>query len=134
MTSSIIRFLGISALLILLTQNCQQEAYQQGKNLYVAYCENCHMADGSGLGANIPPLAQADYLRDNQDKLACIIRNGISEPLMVNGTLYEEPMPGVPQLTEFQIANIINYLNHAWGNDYGFVKVDQLRDQLEKCK
>lgn len=134
MTSSIIRFLSIAVLLLLLTQNCQQEEFKQGKNLYTSYCENCHMEDGSGLGANIPPLAQADYLKNNQDKLACIIRNGISEPMMVNGVRYEEPMPGVPQLTEFQIANIINYLNHAWGNSYDFVTVGKLRDQLEKCK
>ena len=91
------------------------------------------MADGSGLGANIPPLAQSDYLRDKQSLISCIIRYGQEGAIEVNGTTYNEPMPGVEGLSEFQIANIINYINHAWGNDYGFVKVEAIRAELENC-
>lgn len=124
----------LATLLLLITQSCEQEPFQQGKNLYSSYCENCHMADGSGLGTNIPPLAQADYLKNEQDKIACIIRYGIADTLRVNGELYENPMAGIENLSEFQIANIINYINQAWGNDYGFVRVEDLRNQLKKCK
>jgi hypothetical protein len=92
------------------------------------------MDDGSGLGANIPPLAGADYLRDNQDKLACIIRYGLADTIFVNGVQYDLPMVGIEGLTEFQIANIINYINQAWGNTYGFAKVEDLRQQLEACE
>lgn len=127
--------LVISGLILVFSAlSCEQEPYQQGKNLYTAYCENCHMADGTGLGGNIPPLAKADYLRDQQEQISCIIRYGIEAPIQVNGTTYNEPMAGVKDLTEFQIANIINYINQAWGNDYGFVKVSDIRQQLEKCK
>lgn len=132
--TSFFRFALLATTLLLLTQNCEQEPYQQGKNLYTKYCENCHMADGTGLGTNIPPLAQADFLKNEQDKIACIIRYGIIDTLIVNGNRYETPMAGIENLTEFQIANVINYINHAWGNDYGFVKVEELRDQLKKCK
>lgn len=123
-----------TTLLVLITQSCEQEPYQQGKNLYTRYCENCHMADGTGLGTNIPPLAQADYLKNEQDKIACIIRYGIADTLLVNGKRYETPMAGIENLTEFQMANLINYINQAWGNDYGFVTVEDLRNQLKKCK
>ena len=91
------------------------------------------MADGTGLGGNIPPLAQADYLEQQQDQLACIIRHGMEGAIEVNGKTYTEAMPGVEALSEFQIANIINYINHAWGNDYGFVKVEDIRAELENC-
>lgn len=116
-----------------LFSNCQQEPYKQGKSLYNIHCENCHMADGTGLGGNIPPLAESDYLANNQPLLSCIIKYGQNGQIVVNGTTYEEPMPGVAALSEFQIANIINYINHAWGNDYGFVKVEDIRAQLENC-
>lgn len=119
--------------LFLLAISCQQEPYQQGKNLYTKHCESCHMADGTGLGGNIPPLAQADYLEQQQDQLACIIRHGMEGAIEVNGKTYTEAMPGVEALSEFQIANIINYINHAWGNDYGFVKVEDIRAELENC-
>ncbi len=134
MYTTFFRFALIAITLILLTQNCQQEPFPQGKNLYAKNCENCHMADGSGLGANIPPLAQADFLKNEQDKIACIIRYGITDTLIVNGTTYETPMTGIEKLSEFQIANIINYINHAWGNNYGFVTIEPLRLQLENCK
>jgi mono/diheme cytochrome c family protein len=134
MATSFFRFVLLATTLLLITHSCEQEPYQQGKNLYTKYCENCHMADGSGLGTNIPPLAQADFLENEQDIIACIIRYGITDTLLVNGNSYENPMAGIENHTEFQIANIINYINHAWGNDYGFVTVEDLRSQLKKCK
>lgn len=123
----------IAIISVTLFWGCQQEPYQQGKNLYAVHCENCHMEDGSGLGGNIPPLANSDYLKKNQGLISCIIRNGQEGQIEVNGTIYDEPMPGVASLSEFQIANIINYINHGWGNNYGFVKVEDIREQLENC-
>lgn len=110
-----------------------QEKFAQGKNLYITHCENCHMADGTGLGANIPPLAQADYLKNNQNRIACIIRNGQTDSIMVNGTLYDQPMAGIKDLNEVQLTNLINYINQAWGNDFGFVTVGNIQDQLKNC-
>lgn len=123
-----------SGLLCLLVLNCDSNPYQQGKILYSNFCESCHMTDGSGLAGNIPPLVNADYLKNNQDKLACIIRYGQQGPIVVNDTTYNEAMPGVPQLTDFEIANVINYINHAWGNDYGFIQIDEVRESLKECE
>lgn len=92
------------------------------------------MEDGSGLIGNIPPLAGADYLQTHSDKLACIIRYGISEKIVVNEKEYSTPMAGVPQLTDVEIANIINYINHEWGNDNGYTSIKQVQAQLGKCQ
>lgn len=112
---------------------CGQTDYRQGKALYTQYCANCHMDDGRGLGKLIPPLAEADWLRDNQEKLSCLIVNGMEGAIVVNDTTYKQVMPGVENLSEFQIANIINYINHAWGNDYGIATVAEIREQLAAC-
>lgn len=109
------------------------EQFAQGKNLYNTHCENCHMEDGTGLGANIPPLAKADYLAANQEGIACVIHKGISKSIVVNGTTYDEPMLGIDVMNEVQLTNLINYINHAWGNDYGFVTVKNIHEQLKKC-
>lgn len=113
--------------------NCNQKPYAHGKIMYENFCVNCHMEDGSGLVGNIPPLAGADYLTSHAEKLACIIRYGISEEIVVNGKKYTTPMAGVPQLTDVEIANIINYINHEWGNDNGYTTIKQVQEQLEKC-
>lgn len=91
------------------------------------------MDSGKGLGALIPPLSGSDWLRGGQNQLACLIKNGMEGPIVVNDTTYNQPMPGVEGISEFQIANIVNYINHAWGNDYGIISVASVRAQLEGC-
>ena len=92
------------------------------------------MDDGSGLEGLYPPLANADYIKDDPLKMVCIIRNGMEGEISVNGRTYNQAMEAIPQLSEFEIANIINYINQAWGNDLGFVKLGDVRSQLETCE
>lgn len=117
--------------LIACTPNGEQ--YKHGQKLYETHCESCHMSDGSGLGANIPPLATSDYLKKRQAFIACIIQNGIEDTLTVNGIQYTEKMLGIPQLSKFQMANIINFINHAWGNDFGYINIETLEENLKNC-
>ena len=128
-------FLFITTGFIVKNSSCKEKnPYIQGKIMYENFCENCHMEDGSGLVEVIPPLAGADYLKNNPNLLPCIIRNGMNGELQVNGKTYNTEMPGTPQLTEFEITNIINYINTAWGNNYPIVKHLDVRNSLENCK
>ncbi len=102
--------------------------------MYENFCSNCHMEDGTGLEKNIPPLANADYLDKHRGEIACIIRYGIQGTIIVNNKIYTTTMEGLPQLTDVEITNIINYVNHAWGNDYGYIKIQEVQRQLEQCK
>lgn len=120
-------------LFLVFLSSCQSNPFRQGELLYLNFCANCHMEDGSGLAGNIPPLAGADFLRDHQEELACIIRRGMEGEVVVNGQTYNQPMAAIPELTEFEIANVINYINQAWGNDYGYIKLQTVRDGLEQC-
>ena len=123
-----------ASLLLFSLSNCGDDPYKQGRILYNNYCANCHIEDGSGLAVLIPPLAKADYLRDNQELLPCMIRYGMQGPIVVNDTLYNQAMPGAEELTSFEIANIINYINHAWGNDYGYFPHGRVTEALEACE
>lgn len=113
--------------------SCQPQPYQQGEILYGNFCASCHMEDGSGLQGNIPPLAGADYVKNDPLSTACIINKGMNTEIVVNDTTYNQPMPPVPQLSEFEITNVINYINHAWGNDYGVIKLEDVRASLKNC-
>lgn len=92
------------------------------------------MEDGSGLKGLIPPLAKADFLKDNQAQISCIIKNGIKGAITVNGRVYDTEMAGIQSLNEVQINNVINYINHAWGNDFGDSNVADVTARLEECK
>lgn len=124
--------LAILAYCFLVLSSCEHETYSQGKRLYEAHCENCHMEDGNGLAKLIPPLTNSDYLKENQNKIACILRNGQKGKVIVNNVLYNQEMPG-KKYTEVQITNIINYINHAWGNDYGVVSLEESTIALRNC-
>lgn len=124
------RHLLIVALLGFVIFACGKTDNQQGHALYDQHCANCHMEEGEGLRSLIPPLAGADYLRDNPKEVVRGIRYGMAAPMQVNGVTYSEPMPGNTDLSEFQIVNIVNYINQAWGNDYGRITVAQTREWL----
>ena len=130
-----IRSLSIILLFFLmLFYACKSNPYQQGAVLYNSLCANCHMEDGMGLEGLIPPLAGADYLETHAEMVPCIIRYGMEGEVTVNGRVFDQPMAGVPELTETQITNIVNYMNHAWGNDLGYTTFGEVREAIEKCE
>ncbi len=118
---------------LFMLSSCEEHPYNHGKILYQNFCSNCHMDDGKGLINIIPPLAGADFLANHPEKLPCIIYQGMSGKVTVNGKIYNTEMPGSPKLTEFEITNVINYINNAWGNDYGVVKHLSVREALKEC-
>lgn len=126
-------FLFLLAILIG-AQNCGKTDYRQGKALYTQHCANCHLDHGKGLGILIPPLANSDWLKNNQDQITCVIRRGMEGPVVVNDTTYNQIMPANIELTDFQITNLTNYINHAWGNDYGVARLEDVRKQFESCR
>ena len=130
MLRTTLHLLLLSATFFLLA-TCGKTEHLQGRALYTEHCANCHMDDGRGLRQLIPPLAGADYLQERPAAVVAGIRHGMNGPLVVNGTTYNYPMPGNADLTEFQIVNIVNYINQAWGNDYGRITVAQTREWLD---
>jgi len=118
---------------VILFFTCDYKPYSQGQVLYDFHCSNCHMTDGVGLKQLIPPLAKADYLKNNQSELACLIKNGIKGPITVNGKVFNTEMAGIKSLNDIQINNIINYINHSWGNDFGDSNVRDVKNALEQC-
>lgn len=105
----------------------------QGQRLYVTHCSNCHQQNGEGLGSLFPPLAEADYLLTNPEKVICGIKNGLKGEIIVNGVSYNQPMPANTQLTDLEIAQIMTYIGNSWGNEMGLFKTPEIKKALEDC-
>ena len=107
---------AIAILTILLCISCSDnelssmEKLAKGAELYEKHCANCHQKDGKGLANLFPPLLNSDYLIKHQDKLTCMIRNGIAGELMVNNKNYNLQMPGNPILTAHEIAILKSFV------------------------
>jgi mono/diheme cytochrome c family protein len=113
---------------------CDYKPLNQGKSLYNQNCLSCHMDNGEGLGALFPPLAHADYVLENADQLACIIRYGIEGELTVNGVKYDGEMNGDQQLSETEVSNIIHYILVDLNQQEDHPGIIEIREQLQNCK
>ncbi|MCU0355937.1 MAG: cytochrome c [Cyclobacteriaceae bacterium] len=107
--------------------------FRQGEQLYVNHCSNCHQINGTGLGRVYPPLSQSDYMQENFESVLCLMRHGIEGELMVNGKQYNQPMPGIPTLTDLEIAEIATYIYNTWGNSRGIIDVKDAERILQGC-
>ena len=107
--------------------------YNQGEQLYQKNCSNCHQKNGSGLGRVYPPLNNSDYLKNNFAEAICLIRNGTKGGIIVNGINFNQPMPGIPTLTDLEIAEIATYIYNSWSNNRGMIEVKDVSNILQRC-
>ncbi len=140
MNKKTISVLFVGFTLIVLIQSCKSRAQieleqykTQGETLYNQYCSNCHQTDGSGLGLLFPPLNQSDFVDRSLVEVICIMRNGKSTPTVVNGKTYQQPMKGIPALTDLDVAEITTYIYNNWGRTRGMVTVDEVAKATASC-
>ena len=107
--------------------------FVEGEQLYLSHCSNCHQKDGKGLGLVYPPLVQADFMEKNLNDVICLIKKGRKGEMEVNGQVYNQPMPGVPSLTELEIAEIATYIYNSWGHERGLIDVKAVNQVLQPC-
>ncbi|WKN41594.1 c-type cytochrome [Tunicatimonas pelagia] len=106
----------------------------QGQQLYATHCSNCHQPDGTGLGQLIPPLFQSDYMLSDQSRTFCVIKYGLNQEIVVNGEVYNQPMPANEQLTNIEIAQIATYIYNSWGHEQGYIPVKKVAEEINKCQ
>jgi mono/diheme cytochrome c family protein len=111
-----------------------QNYLSNGKDIYKTKCQNCHGENGEGLGKLAPPLTDSVFLKNNKNRLACIIKNGISKRIMINGKEYQEKMPAFPELADIDVAQVMVYITNSFGNNQGFVPYSEVSVQLKNCK
>ena len=111
-----------------------QQYYAQGQVLYEKNCSNCHQKNGKGLGLLYPPLASSDYFEKNFNASLCLMKYGTKGEITVNGKKFNKPMPGVPSLTELEIAEIATYIYNSWEHQRGLVDVSEASQVLRDCK
>lgn len=126
-------FLGILAALTF-SNSCEQNPYRIGERLYKTHCANCHMDNGEGLGELIPPLGGSDYLAKHREDLACILRYGLKDTIVVNGKTYAEQMLPNDKLSDIHIANLLNFIGQSWGNRLEAFTFEEVEAALQDCK
>jgi mono/diheme cytochrome c family protein len=90
-----------------------------GQALYEANCASCHQATGEGVPGAFPPLAGHVPALYNADRsyLINVLLYGLQGEIQVEGETYNGQMPAWQQLSDDEIAAILNHISTAWGNE-----------------
>jgi len=110
-----------------------QQYYIEGERLYLQHCSNCHQKNGKGLGLVYPPLDSSDYMTMHFDEVICLIKNGRSGELIVNGKSYNQKMNGFPTMSDLEIAEISTYIYNTWTHEKGLIDVKEVSTVLNQC-
>lgn len=129
------RFLGFSVLIILVLGffGCGQNAagektsdtdgaspassiknrnssYDAGKLVYDRNCKVCHQVNRMGMPKVYPPLKDTERTNGDKDYLIDVVLNGLSGEVVVEGLKYNGVMASYRNLTDRQIADVLNYI------------------------
>lgn len=132
--------IAIGCLLTVLIYSCQSDEqiefaryYSAGSLVYESHCQNCHGAKGEGLQGLIPPFTDSTYLSSNRSTLACFVKNGLKEKITISNKVFESAMPA-NDLPPIELAEVLTYITNSFGNKLGVIKLDEVENDLVKCK
>lgn len=111
-----------------------KQYYIKGEQLYLQHCSNCHQKNGTGLGLVYPPLHTSDYMTNQMKSVICLIKNGKAGELIVNGKSFNQRMPGIPTLSDLEIAEIATYIYNTWTHHHGIIEVQEVSTILRECE
>ncbi|MCU4154513.1 cytochrome c [Carboxylicivirga sp. A043] len=102
-------------------------ANQNGKLVYKRHCLACHQANAGGIPKMYPPLAKNKVISGEKEQLIGIVLNGMSGEIEVNGETYNGVMAGYRNLSDKDIADVLNYLRAGFGNTGDIITEDEVK-------
>lgn len=102
--------------------------HARGAQVYANTCVACHGIDGRGVPDVFPPLAGADWVTGSSGVPIRIVLHGLTGPVPVNGTTYNNIMPPLFTLNDTEIADVLTYVRQNFGNDAAPVSESEVQE------
>jgi len=96
------------------------ELMSEGEKVYGTFCASCHQANGQGVPPVFPSLVGTEVVTGSRDDHIKLVIDGVPGSAM---------QAFGKQLDAAQLAAVVHYERHAWGNDAG--DITQPKDVLE---
>ncbi len=97
-----------------------EELMVKGEEVYGTFCASCHQPNGQGIPPVFPSLVGTDVVTGPRDDHIRLVINGVAGSAM---------QAFGKQLDAAQLAAVVHYERHAWGNNAD--DMTQPRDVLE---
>ncbi len=88
----------------------RNSSYDAGKLVYDRNCKVCHQVNRMGMPKVYPPLKNTERTNGDKDFLIEVVLNGLSGEVVVEGVKYNGVMASYRNLTDQQIADVLNYI------------------------
>ena len=102
-------------------------SHAQGAALYDKQCAQCHGSDGNGVAGIYPPLDGNTSVNEPTgiNAIRSVVLGGFPPVTAGNPQPYSMP-PFARQLTDADIAAVVNYIRQSWSNRAATVSVGQV--------
>jgi mono/diheme cytochrome c family protein/heme/copper-type cytochrome/quinol oxidase subunit 4 len=110
-----------------------------GSETYSSNCASCHQGNGQGIPGAFPPLAGGHMpnlynAEGGRDYLVNVLLYGLQGEITVAGQTYNGQMPAWSQLSNEQIAAVLNHELTSWDNeaalqDFQPITAEQVEEQ-----
>lgn len=97
----------------------EEELMAEGERVYNAFCVACHLPNGAGIPPIYPSLIDSPFVTGPRDDHLRLVINGVTGTSM---------QAFGKQLDAAQLAAVVHYERHSWGNNAG--DVTQPRDVI----
>lgn len=99
----------------------------RGEQIYKEKCIACHQPNGQGLPNVFPNLVENDFLLNQKVLAVSQVLNGSENVAAEKNIKYPAPMPPQADTKEDAVA-VINYVLNNFGNNGGYVTLDDVKD------
>ena len=87
-----------------------------GPGLYARHCLSCHQADGWGVPNMQPPIVGGTWVKGDPKALALfVMTGGFDSAQRKEGVTSHNVMPPFRQLSDEDLAGILNYIREKFG-------------------
>ena len=97
----------------------EDELMAEGEQVYATFCASCHLPNGQGVPPAFPSLVGSPVIEGPRDDHLRLVIDGVPGTAM---------QAFGKQLDAAQIAAVVHYERHAWGNNAG--DITQPRDVI----
>lgn len=107
--------------------------YAQGKAIYEDHCQDCHGQQGEGVAGIYPSLVHNQTVvgLDGVNAMRSVLLGGFPPATQGHPEPYSMP-PFAKQLSNADIAAVVNYIRQSWGNNASAVQAEAVNQMRSK--
>ena len=103
--------------------------FDAGKMVYDRNCKVCHQVNRMGIPKIYPPIKNTKRVNGDKGYLIDVVLNGLSKEIKVEGVKYKGVMASYKNLSDQQIADVINYIRSDGDGATDMVNVSEVQQK-----